>query len=304
MTMATGRSHTAGKFLFGIDGVNCGYLQSFEGCNMEADLATHKSGGLSYQRKHATTIKWTPAKVRTGAGMSKALYEWIQSSFDLNLMMKDGFCTSLDFNHRATRRVDFHSAMLTKFSLPGLGGEKKDSLYYDLEIQAERAVWKKEGNQVLNALTGDAQKNYHVANWRFEVGGLDCKRIAQVDGISWECKVVRDDIGDGRENTYHPVEAIVSDITVKGSVADAESWAAKAYDFLVKGNCLAENEMTASVELMSPNFEKSIATLEFQNVGFKSFSTAQKREANAEAVERFEAKLYCEHLKPDRKSVV
>jgi hypothetical protein len=80
MAMATGRSHTAGKFIFGIDGVPSGYLQSFEGCNMEADMATHNVGGSAYQIKNATTIKWTPAKIRTGAGMSKGLYEWIQAA--------------------------------------------------------------------------------------------------------------------------------------------------------------------------------------------------------------------------------
>jgi hypothetical protein len=121
--------------------------------------------------------------------------------------------------------------------------------------------------------------------------------VAAVDGLSWECKTVRDDIGDARENTYHPVSATVADITVKGSTADAQGWAEKAYDFLVKGNCLASNEMTAAVSLMSPNFEKEIAVIELSGVGFKSFSTAQKREANSESVERFEAKLYAEHIK-------
>jgi hypothetical protein len=36
-------------------------------------------------------------------------------------MYKDGYVTSLDFNHRATRRVDIYEMLMTKFSLPSLG---------------------------------------------------------------------------------------------------------------------------------------------------------------------------------------
>jgi hypothetical protein len=290
------RSFTAGKFLFGFDGTPCGYLQKFDGGNAKVEVVNHNSGGLAYRPKNATIMSWDGLKCTTGAGMSKGLYEWIQQSFKLNCDYKNGYVQSLDFNHRVHRECQFFTALMTKCAFPKLSGDGKDATYLQLEFKPERVTWNNGGGQVVNALTGDAQKNYHVANWRFEMAGLPAKRVHSIEGLSWECKTVLDQCGDAREYTCHPVEAVVADIKVSFSSADAEAWAQKAYDFLVRGNCLAEHEMSASVTLMSPNFGQEIATVSLMRVGFKSFSTAQAREANAEGIERCTAELYIEAM--------
>ena len=89
-----------------LDGLRIGFLQSFEGGQMVAELATHKMGPSNFEKKQVTTIKWGEVKFKTGVGMSKGIYEWMQSAFDMGVLYKSGAVTVADFNYKAQRRME------------------------------------------------------------------------------------------------------------------------------------------------------------------------------------------------------
>jgi len=297
MTTLADRTYTAGKFAFELDGHRCGFLQSFEGGDMTAELATHKMGPSNYEKKNVTTVKWTPLKLRTGIGMSKGLYQWIQAAFDMGVMYKNGACTIADFNYKAQRRMDITNMLMTKVTMPTLDGASKETGYFDIEAVPEMCRWLKEGGQDVRGEIGPKQKGWHCANWRFEIGGLPTKRVAKIEGLAWECKTAMDSIGDSRENTIHPVATTVTDWTIHISLADLEAWQAKAKQWFVDGKCLEGDEMTAAITLMDPSFQKELGRIELMNVGLKEFKAHGKLEAQTENVARFQVKLYTEQMK-------
>jgi hypothetical protein len=256
--MASERSYTAGKFLLDIDGMRVGFLQSFEGGNMVAELASHKMGPSNFEKKHVTTTKWGAIKFKTGAGMSKGVYEWMQSAFDAG---------------------------------------SKESAYFDIEVMPEQIRWMKESGTDVRGTIGPKQKAWHCANFRFELGGLPCGRVSKIEGLSWECKVTHDMVGEHRENTIHPTATTISDFTLTISQADLEAWAQKAKSWFVDGNCLEGDEMTGMITLLGPDMKKELATIELLNVGFKEFEANPKLEAQTESVARFKVKCYAEQVK-------
>ena len=297
MASLTERSFTAGKFAFELDGTRVGFLQNVSGGSMTAELATHKMGPHNSEKKNVTTIKWTPVKIRTGIGMSRGLYQWIQAAFDMGVLYKNGAVTVADFNYKAQRRMDIMNMLMTKVTMPTLDGESKETGYFDIEMQPEQCRWIKEGGQDVRGLIGPKQKGWHCANWRLEIGGLPTKRVAKVEGLAWECKTTFDWIGDSRENTAHPVATTVTDWTIHVSMADIEPWQAKAKQWFVDGHCLEGDEMTAALTLMSPNFATEFGRIEMLNVGLKEFDAHAKLEAQGQQVARFTVKLYTEQMR-------
>jgi phage tail-like protein len=299
MTSLNGRSYTAGKFLFELDGHRCGYLQSFDGGDLQGEIAEHRSGTSNSNKKHMTTFKYTPIKMRTGIGMSKGMYLWIQAAFDLGVLYKNGAVTVANFDYKSQRRMDIINMLMTKVTLPTLDGSSKESGYFDLEFVPESCRWLKESGADVRGEIGAKQKGWHCANWRLELSGLEtaCKRVAKIEGISWECKTTRDDIGDSREQTIHPVATTVSDWTIHMSMADIEPFAQKAKQWFIDGKCLEGDEMTASITLLGPDMSTEFGRIEFLNVGIKEFKANPKMEGQNEAVARGSMKLYAEQVR-------
>jgi phage tail-like protein len=295
--MLNDRSYTSGKFAFELDGHRCGFLQNVEGGQMIAELATHKMGPNNYEKKNVTTVKWGDVKMRTGIGMSKGLYQWIQAAFDMGVLYKNGAITVANFNYKAERRMDLLNMLMTKVQMPTLDGASKDTGYFDITCAIEQIRWLKEGGQDVRGEVGPKQKAWHCSNWRYEMAGLPAKRIAKVEGLAWECKTTMDSIGDARENTIHPTATTVTDFTLHISMRDLEAWAAKAKDWFVDGNCLEPNEMTAAISLLAPDMNKELGRIELMNVGLKEFNAHGKLEAQTENVARFQVKCYAEQIK-------
>jgi hypothetical protein len=128
------------------------------------------------------------------------------------------------------------------------------------------------------------------------MAGLPCKRVAKIEGLTWECKTAMDMIGDARENTIHPVATTVTDFTLHISMADLDPWAAKADQWFRLGQCLEGDEMSATITMLQPDMATPVGTVEMYNVGFKEFQAQPKLEAQTENVARFQVKCYVERM--------
>ena len=291
------RTYTAGKFLLELDGTPTGYLQSFEGGNMVAELATHKMGPSNYEKKNVTTTKWGNVKFKTGAGMSKGVYEWMQAAFEMGVLYKSGAVTVADFNYKAQRRMDLMNMLMTKVTMPSFDASSKESAYFDIECAVEQVRWMKESGADVRGNIGAKQKSWQVSNYRLELGGLPCSRVSKIEGLSWECKTTQDQVGEQREYSIHPTSTTVSDFTLSISMADLEPWAAKAKSWFVDGQCLESDEMSGSIQMLGPDMKTVLGEIQLMNVGFKEFEANPKLEAQTESVARFKVKCYAEQVK-------
>jgi len=294
--MADKRTYTGGRFVVEIGNSRVSYVKKFDGISMEADIVSNDMGAEVFQSKHVANIKWTPGKLTVGAGMGKGMYEWIKQSFDKSFSYQNGTVTSADFDYKAQSVLTFNNALITSVAFPKLDGSSKDAIYLDIEFDVEQARWSKGDNSVIKGDYGIKQKAWLASNFKFQMGGLPCNRVATVDAMTWKCAVAPDQIGIHREPTKHPAKVTVPDVKVSVSMADYEAWAGPAKKWFVDGEHLAGNEMQGAIVLLGPDMKKEIGRVELKNCGFKKFSK-QTLEANSEKIARFDVEFYCEGMK-------
>jgi tail tube protein gp19 len=299
--MAEQRTYTAGRFALDINGENAGYLKKFSGLAMEADIATNGLGPDNVEKKHVSNIKWTPGKATVGIGMGHELYDWIKAAFDKGYVTKSGALTSADFNYKAQSVQTFTNALITSLTVPKLDGSSKDAAYFDVEFQSELVRWSKGGGEDIRGKVGPKQKAWLCSNFRFELGGLPCSRVAKIDSFTWKCGVTPDQLGIFREPTYHPAKVEVPDLKVSISYADHQAWADAARKWFVDGHHLESDEMTGRIVFLGPDMKEELGEISLENVGFKKFS-ADNAEANKEAIMRFNVELYVEKMKFNMKA--
>jgi hypothetical protein len=278
-------------------------VQSFEGGNMVAELASHKAGARPTSRRSTSPPrKWGPVKVKTGAGMSKGLYEWMQSAFDMGVLYKNGAITVVRLQLQGPAPHGHALNMLmTKVTMPTLDafGVARSRRTSTSRCMPEQIRWIKEGGtDVRRRPSARSRRRGTPPTSASSIGRPAVRpRVAKIEGLSWECKVTHDMVGEHRENTIHPTATTISDFTLTISQADLEAWAQKAKSWFVDGNCLEGDEMTGMITLLGPDMKKELATIELLNVGFKEFEANPKLEAQTESVARFKVKCYAEQVK-------
>jgi len=293
--MADKRTYTGGRFVVEIGNSRVSYVKKFDGISMEADIVSNDMGAEVFQSKHVANIKWTPGKLTVGAGMGKGMYEWIKQSFDKSFSYQNGTVTSADFDYKAQSVLTFNNALITSVAFPKLDGSSKDAIYLDIEFDVEQARWSKGDNSVIKGDYGIKQKAWLASNFKFQMGGLPCNRVATVDAMTWKCAVAPDQIGIHREPTKHPAKVTTPDCKISVSMADYDAWADAAKKWFIDGKHLGGDEMEGSIELLGPDMKEVIGTIELKNCGFKKFSKGPM-EANSEKIARFDVEFYIEHM--------
>jgi len=296
MAAGDGRSYTAGRFFLEVNNQRVAFLKKFDGLSMEADIVASDLGPDNFQAKHVANVKWTPGKATVGAGMGKGMYDWINQSFEKSFSYQSGALTAADFDYRAQSTLTFTNALITSVAFPKLDGSSKDAIYLDVEFDAEQVRWAKGDNKVIKGDYGIKQKAWLASNFRFHMGGLPCNRVATVDAMTWKCAVAPDQIGIFREPTKHPAKVTVPDIKIEVSMADYEPWKQQAKKWFIDGNHLGGDEMDGSIELLGPDMQRVVGTIELKHCGFKKFSKGAL-EANSEKIARFSVEFYCEQMK-------
>jgi hypothetical protein len=262
---------------------------------MEADVVANDLGPDNVQKKHVSNIKWTAGKATVGIGMGKGMYDWIKQSFDKAYEPKSGYFVSGDFNYKAQSRLDFEDALITSVTVPKLDGSSKDAAYFDVEFEPERVRWSKGGGEDIRSKVGPKQKAWLCSNFRFELGGLPCNRVASIDSFTWKCAIAADQIGIFREPTKHPAKVTVPDLKVSISMADYQAWADDAKKWFVDGQHVEANEYTGRIVFLGPDMKEEQGEITLENVGFKKFSK-DDAEANSEKIARFNVELYVERM--------
>jgi hypothetical protein len=289
------RSHTAGRFMLEVGNYNVGFLKKFSGLAMEADIVANDLGPDNVQKKHVSNIKWTPGKATVGIGMGKGMYDWIKASFDKAYFPNHGMFTAADFNYKAKTRLEFEQALITSVTVPKLDGSSKDAAYFDIEFEVEKCRWSKANDEDIKGKIGPKQKAWLCSNFRVEIDGLPCDRVASVDSFTWKCSVAADQVGIFREPTKHPAKVTVPDIKLAISNADQPQWADAAKKWFIDGHHLEGDERHGRIVFLGPDMKTELGDITLHNVGFKKFAE-DDAEANSEKIKRFNVELYVEKM--------
>lgn len=293
--MGADRSYVSGNFMFELDGVKCGFIKSIDGGGITAEVINEPSGPNYYVKKHIGQPKYEDITMQIGFSMTKAVYEWIQSSWQMNYQRKNGAIVACDHKLDAKSRRDFFNALVTETAIPACDGSSKEPAYLTLKFAPEHTRFAKASGKAAGEYGKAEQKIWLPSNFRLEIDGLDCSKVNKVDSFTIKQSTVTDDIGDARDYAKEPGKLEFPNLKVSFAEVTAQSWIDWHENFVIKGNNSEAQEKNGALIFLSPNREKELGRVNFFNLGIFKIAP-DKAEANADQIKRVSAELYCERM--------
>jgi hypothetical protein len=290
-----GRGYRSGAFALEVEGVIVGYIRKVDLGKLKGEVVTNNLGPTNRQKKHVARMMWDPMSFEVGMGMSKALVDWINSSFKMNHLRKNGAFIMFDHNYDVQRRCDFTDAHITEVSWNSVDAKGKESLYCNIKIQPETVRFT-DGGGKLNPLVGAEQKLHTATNFTVDVPGVDAKFISNIEFPSFTVKVTEDARGEFLESQYVPTAVEVGDLKFTVGAQSYKQWYDDAMSFLVHGKRSETDEKTIAVNLKAPDGKTDTAILTFMNCGYREVQFAEAMEANKDAAANFVSSFYVEEM--------
>lgn len=289
------RQTAAETFLLDIAGVPAGTLAGFSGFDLEADVAEFRDGSdPGLVRKQVTAVRWTPARASVGIPTGKPLADWIEASVSQPGTRRDGELVVTDPNLKVRSRLVFSDAMLTGITVPRLDGSSREAGRFELTWESDRVTWTKDGGTTQRP-PAPRQKTWLTSNFRLEIDGMPCDRVASIDSFSWTCSTTAVASGSGAGTTRVVGQVTVPDLTLTISNADLPAWSDAARSWFVDGQHGDGQERGGRILLLSADMATTLAEIKLGHVGFKRF-VRRAPGASAEAAGRFLVELYVEMM--------
>jgi hypothetical protein len=265
----------AEQFLLEVDGEPVGSLRSFQGLDVEAEVATRGFGPHQMPKKHVAAVRWTPAVASFGGGMGKGMHGWITEALDRGAATRSGSLAVAGPGGAPALSVAFSGARLSAVSFPALDAASKEPALMGVEFVARQVVW---GEGRASARPADKSREWLQSNFRVEIGDLPCARVARVDAFTWTSSA------DGT--------VAVPDVRILVSRADLGPWEEAARRWFIDGEHRDKHERNGRITLLAPGGKDELATIELGHVGLKKFSHDEAGEAGS----AFAVVLYAEKL--------
>jgi len=292
---ADGRSYVAGNFMLDLDGVKSGFLKSVDGGGIKADVIEEPAGEDYYAKKHIGQPKYEEFEIQIGAAMSKAVYDWISTSWQGSHTRKSGSVIAADFQLNAVAQRDFFDALLTEVTIPAADAGSKDPAYMTLKFAPELTRKGKPSGGKLSGPGKGEQKQWLPSNFRLTIGKLDCSKVSKIDSFTIKQTVATDDVGSERDYAKEPGKLEFPNLSITMSETGIADWEAWHEDFVIQGNNGQESEKNGSLVFLSSNRADELLEIKFFNLGIFKLAP-DKAEANSDQVKRWTAELYCERM--------
>lgn len=296
----TPNAYAGQRFALEIDGAPAGYLRRFAGLDWEADIVTRQLGGTAITKKNVAAVRLAPGRLSVPSAMGQPVFEWIKASLAQvdkpGRATRSGLLRIADFNGNVRSALSFSDALLTEFAVPAMDASSNQPGFFELAFQAERADWIKPAATGLPNVT--TRKAWISSNFKVQIGGLPCARVARVEPFTWRCALASDPLAASRIAAPRAIVPTVPDITLSISMADYAPWFEAARRWFVEGKRLDADEMSGRITLLGPTMRDSdvIGAIEFSGLGFKRLALPDFV-TGSEAVARFTVELYVESMK-------
>ena len=271
-----------------------GFLRDVEGGGIKADVIEFQTGSSGDILKNLGRLHYEDLSVQMGFSMSKTIYDWISASWNKNYQRKSGAIVAADFNYERRSRREFTDALISEVSFPALDGASKDAGFLTVTLTPEQTQTKGDSGKVQGA-TNTKQKQWTPANFRLEMGGLDCSRVSKVDAFAVKQNIIEIQQGEDRFPVKVPGKLEFPNLTVTFAASSGQSWTSWFEDFAVKGNSGAAQEKTGKIVFLAPNMTDVLAEIHLFGVGIFKLNDGVFDPVN-EPSATMRAELYVERM--------
>ncbi len=292
VAMALQQAYTAGRFALELDGTSAGLVQSAEGGAVASDVVTEKLGPDGIVHKHVAGVKYDDITVECGTGMSQAFYAWIADTLDRAHIRKNGAVVGYDQTLRETSRLAFYNALISEITLPALDASSKDAAALTAKISPEYTRRQSGSQSPGSSLGANKQPRWLRADFRLDIGGLDCTAISKIDALTVRQVVVESAVGEIRD--YAQIGYLdVPNLAVELPESRADSFYNWMDDFVIKGDNGANAEKTGTLRYLAPGHQHAYFVVTLHNLGIFRVAPV-KIESGKQAGRRVRAEMYCE----------
>jgi hypothetical protein len=290
--MPGGRAFAGGRFLLDLDGLACGFLSSFEGGALAADVIAQPGRGF-FDKKHLGPPQPEELVLRAGLGLHGSFYDWLAQTWAGKATRRSGAIVSTDANLKARSEREFDDALVSAVAFPALDAGAKTAGELTVRL-APQAVRTKKGSG--QAMPGPAakQKKWLPSNFRLELGGLDCKKVSKIDGFEVRQEATAEAPGERRSATRRATKVEFPNLRVRLAESTAQTWVDWFEDFVVAGNNGDRAEKSGRIVLLAPDLKSPLGEVRLFGVGIFRLDREPAQAATAAALLR--ADLYCERM--------
>ncbi len=274
------RPFAAGRFLLQLEGASCGYVQSVEGGGATAEVIQEIDSEF-FVKKRLGALKYEDITMTIGFSMSSPVYDWIAASLRMEAEPMNGAIILADQNYEAKSEQQFVNALVTEVGFPAPDASSKEAGYLTIKIAPERTRNAKASGNVTDRLDRK-QKQWVSSNFRLEIDGLDCSKVAKIDAFTVK-------------QATAPGKIEFPNLAITLAEVSSETWREWHEDFVIKGNNGEGQEKQGKLAFLAPTGRETLLTISFHGLGI--FKLRRERsEVGADRASQMIAELYCERM--------
>jgi len=293
------RAYVAGRFALELEGLPCGFLTSFEGGNITADIVREPMGPDLLQRKHLAGVRIEPITVECGLDLAKPWYDWIAATLNGQASRKNGAIVALDFNYKEIGRRTFVNAMISEVEFPTLDASSKEPGRLAVTLVPESLRFDPPSQKLSPppAVKAPGQKQWLASNFRLNIQGLEpaTAKVNKIETWTIKQKTMEQAVGQLREMQKQPAGLEYPNLIVTLPESQAGLLYGWHQDFVIKGNNGQDREKPGVLELLGPDPKIVLAALQFSNLGIFKLAP-EPAQPGSDMVSRVKAEMYCEKI--------
>jgi hypothetical protein len=286
------RSYVAGNYFLSLDGVECGFLRSAEGGDAVGEVVSAAAPG-QFTDKRLGGVRYENIVLELGLGLAKPVYDWIDASWRLEPQRKSGSIAAAASDLTVRFERTFADGLISETTIPALDGASKEAAFVKVKVSPDRVTLQKGGDRLARR-AAPKQKQFLACNFRLEIDGLDCTRVAKIDAFTVK-QTATDPIGEHRD-LLETTAVDFPNLRITLAEAVAATWSDWFEDFVVKGNNGPDRERSGSLFFLAPDLRTELGRVELSNLGIFALRRPAGGAGAKDQVARVVAELYCERM--------
>jgi len=272
-------SATTGSFFLELEGQSVPVKSIEGGAPVGVVLAAAPAAGAHFREKHLSGVRFEPIAIAVSSRRSRPLFDWITAAWQGTLAQKNGAVIGVDVNRKPRAKREFVNAVLVETTVPMLDGASKQPADFTVRLAPERTRDVTPPTTLPPAGPSAPGKDapFLSANFRLEIVGLDCTRVAKIDSFTV------------KQNAAAGV-AEFPNLRIELSAVSAATWRTWFESFVIDGHSSATDEKSGSLSFLNANLTTVLATINFFNLGIFRLENAPADPG------RVVAELYCQRM--------
>jgi hypothetical protein len=300
-TAAQSRPFTRGNVALELAGAQQALLKSGDGGDTVGEVATFRSGSDPVAKKQIGNVKYEGFALFSNFEVGLPYAQWIVDMPNFQGTRKDGAVVVADFQFAVKSRREFKRALIGGITVPTLDASSKDAGYFTIAVTPESASdGSPKGTVTPTAPQGAAQRVWQVRNFRLEIDGLDCTKVAKIESFTIKQQILEFRSGESRDVVILPGTVDFPNLAITFAASTLASWQQWFNSFVVKGNNSDSEEKSGRIVFLQPDLKTELGVLQLHHMGIYHLDPELEPDiAGAlptEAMSRARAELYVEQM--------